>query len=156
MTNVKWYLAGPMRGYEKYNFPAFEAAAKHLRELGYDIVSPHELDSKEIREEALRSETGLIGESGKIGGETAGEILARDVRILIDDLNGIIFLPGWERSTGARLEAFVGLLHNYPFFEYRANEEEAFLEELPQQVVAGVCVGQWVDKSTLQKLGLVA
>ena len=37
------YVAGPMRGYVDYNYPAFDSACEVLREAGYDVVSPHEI-----------------------------------------------------------------------------------------------------------------
>jgi hypothetical protein len=38
------YIAGPMRGYKHYNFPAFDAAAERLRRLGFEPVSPADAD----------------------------------------------------------------------------------------------------------------
>jgi len=38
------YIAGPMRGYKYYNFPAFDAAAERLRRLGFEPVSPADMD----------------------------------------------------------------------------------------------------------------
>ncbi len=38
------YIAGPMRGYKHYNFPAFDAAAERLRRLGFEPVSPADMD----------------------------------------------------------------------------------------------------------------
>ena len=32
------------------------------------------------------------------------------MKLVADRVDGIVLLPGWERSRGARLEAFVGLL----------------------------------------------
>ena len=37
---TKVYLAGPMRGLPRYNFDAFDRAAKYLREDGYAVFSP--------------------------------------------------------------------------------------------------------------------
>jgi hypothetical protein len=105
-----WYLAGPMRGFPQCNFPAFIAAADKLRAAGHTIISPAEMDSPETRKEAMQC---VGGEDLKTyGGETTGSILARDVRIVADDVTGIVFLPGWSHSRGARLEAFVALLYD--------------------------------------------
>lgn len=103
---MKWYLSGPMSGYPKFNFPAFIDAARILRAQGLDIVSPAELDSPEVFAHAMAS---VDGNPGRQGG-TWGEFLARDVRIIADDVDGIILLPAWEESRGAKLEAYVGLL----------------------------------------------
>lgn len=37
---MKVYLAGPMRGKEDHNFPAFHFAAAKPREQGYEVFSP--------------------------------------------------------------------------------------------------------------------
>jgi hypothetical protein len=92
------------------NFPLFDNTAAALRELGYDITSPAEMDSEEIRADVMQNESGVP--SG-VGG-TWGDFLARDLKILADELNGIILLPEWETSRGARLEAFVSVDCGYP------------------------------------------
>ena len=38
------YIAGPMTGIDKYNFPAFDAAAQDLRDMGFHPVSPADID----------------------------------------------------------------------------------------------------------------
>ena len=43
---MKIYIAGPMRSYPAFNFPAFHAAAKDLRERGHAVWSPAENDEK--------------------------------------------------------------------------------------------------------------
>ena len=106
-TKLKWYLAGPMTGYDQQNFPMFDCVAKALRARGYNIVSPAELDSPEERAIALANARSA---------QTWGDFLARDVKIIADQAQGIIFLPGWQQSRGARLEATVGLLQ--PQFKF--------------------------------------
>lgn len=91
---VRWYLAGPMTGIEDHNYPAFTAACEHLRNHGYRVVSPHE----------------------EHAGDTGREwewYLAHDLRLLLD-CGGIILLPGWEGSRGARLERTVAEGLGYP------------------------------------------
>ena len=104
------YLAGPMSGRPQFNFPVFHEAADSLRRWGYDIVSPAEIDSPEIQAAAMASPDGKLDDAGKIAGETWGDILARDVKLIADGVSGIVFLPGWTTSRGAKLEAFVALL----------------------------------------------
>ncbi len=113
---MKWYLAGPMSGIPQFNIPAFDEAAERLRSFGYDITSPAELDSNEVREAAMASKTGKSEDVTRI--ETWGSMLARDVKLIADEMDGIILLPKWDLSKGARLEAYVGLLTDKQFARY--------------------------------------
>lgn len=116
---MKLYLAGPMTGLPQFNFPAFHAAAAALRTAGYDIVSPAELDSDAVKAVAEKSPDGKLDAAGEVAGETWGDMLARDVKIIADTVDGIVFLPDWHKSRGARLEAFVALLsgkQNYGYY----------------------------------------
>lgn len=118
----KYYLAGPMSGIPQFNFPAFDAAAADLRARGYTIVSPAELDDEETRVDALSSPDGKPTNRDKVNGHTWGDFLARDVKLIADQVQGIIFLPNWDKSRGARLEAFVGLLCSAKFALYAPEE----------------------------------
>lgn len=120
---MKIYLAGPMSGYPQFNFPAFYEAAETLRRLGFDVVSPAEMDaltSAEIVSAAMKSIDGSLDNNGKVAGHTWGDLLSRDVKMIADGgIEGIMFLQDWQRSKGARLEATVGLLKgNFAFFQY--------------------------------------
>jgi len=99
------YLAGPMSGIPQFNYPAFDEAAAELREMGYEITSPAEMDEVEISTKARASVDG----SPLSDYPTWGDFLARDVKLLADECAGIILLPGWENSKGARLECFVAI-----------------------------------------------
>lgn len=110
------YIAGPMTGLPQFNIPAFERAARRLRAAGYKIISPVELDSQLVRDEAMASPDGAMPAGGKIGGETWGEILGRAVRVIADQVGAIVVLPSWEKSRGARLEVFVALLCGLPIY----------------------------------------
>lgn len=121
MHDIKWYLAGPMTGIPHFNYPLFDSVAAELRASGYDITSPAEMDDPETRAEALASETG-IHPGGITNGETWGDFLARDMKLIADTLGGIILLPGWERSKGARLETFVAIQCGYPIRFFREGQ----------------------------------
>lgn len=112
------YLAGPMSGIPQFNFPAFKAAAEELRLTGIRVESPHELDSPAVQAAAWASIDGTLSPDGTIAGETWGDILARDVKTVADKCDALILLPGWSRSRGARLEAFVGVLTGKKFYTY--------------------------------------
>ena len=103
------YLAGPMTGIPQANFPLFDQAAAELRNAGFTIISPAELDDPEERRRAL---------DGELPAQTWGDFLSRDVKLIADECDGIIFLPNWWESRGARLEAFVALLSGKDLFAY--------------------------------------
>lgn len=113
-TTKPWYLAGPMTGRPQFNFPLFESEAKRLRDAGYHILSPHEQDSPAVQKAAWASPDGRLDANGQIAGETWGEILARDVKLVADQVCGVLVLPDWDMSRGARLETFVAGLCGKP------------------------------------------
>jgi len=134
---MRGYLAGPMTGLPQFNFPAFDAAAKMLRDAGHEVISPAELDDPETRKKALASPDGAPG-SGSHDGETWGDFLARDIKLIADGTLDVIWvLPGWESSKGALLETFVhaGLMGK-PVIDL-------FLK---QQVPATVLTDAWDDR----------
>lgn len=95
------YIAGPMRGYPEHNIPAFRAAAAFLLSLGHDVVSPVELGEQ-------------LG--GQDSGCTHEDFVRYDLRHVLD-CDAIALLPGWERSTGARCEATVGVTLGFQFYD---------------------------------------
>lgn len=109
---MRVYIAGPMTGIPQYNIPAFDHMAASLRQAGFEVINPAELDDPATRAAALASPDGAPG-SGSANGETWGMFLARDVLLIADGdkrgkIDAIVVLPGWQKSRGARLETFVG------------------------------------------------
>ena len=116
----KVYIAGPMSGYEEFNFPAFNRVEELLRgTYGYKhVVNPAK----------LHRATNLPWV----------EFLKRDLLELIT-CDAVFLLEGWEKSRGATLEAFVayalGLrlyktLPMYPNERFELYEPEEFLANL--------------------------
>jgi hypothetical protein len=106
---MKLYLAGPMSGLPSYNFPAFDAAAKQLREAGHTVFNPAEND----RENGFDA-TGLQGHEAAEHGFDLREALKQDLSWICDNAEGIALLPGWEASKGARAEVALSRALNIP------------------------------------------
>ena len=122
---MKVYIAGPMTGLPQFNVPLFDHVARQLRKQGFDVVSPAELDSPEMRAAAMKSKDGALAPLEQATGETWGEVLARDVRVLSDQgIEGIVLLPDWWKSRGATLETTVGLLNKLKFFTWQTEEQQ--------------------------------
>ena len=117
-----------------FGFPAFDAAAAELRTRGIDVVTPSELDHPASRAAALASPDGDGDAYLAATGETRGSLLGRDVRIVLDDVDTVVVLPGWRRSKGARLETFAAWLHGKPILYYPS------LRRVPQGVLRSVWV----------------
>ena|SRR2546430_13401496 len=79
------YVSGPMAGYDNYNRAFFQRAADGLRELGFHVLSPHEVV---LPERPL---------------PTYEDYLKADIALLVQ-ARTVVTLPGWECSKGARLE----------------------------------------------------
>jgi len=103
------YLAGPMRGYESYNFPAFHKATAKLRAANWSIFSPAERDEAD---EALNGEWGISAEGRGLDYFMQFDLAA------VCQTDCVIVLKDWEFSQGARLETAVAVELGHPVFEF--------------------------------------
>lgn len=115
-----------MSGYENSNVPAFLRAQRELKEQGWDIIIPVDIDHPQSWPE----------------GSTWIDYLSADLKLVVDVAHGIILLPGWPESKGARLEAMAALLNDKEFYEYGH----------PMRKLEPVTVLQKIYNSTWQKI----
>lgn len=101
-----------------FGFKVFDAVADELRHRGIDVISPSELEDQTTRRVALASKDGNPGPYLKKTGLTRGRLLGRDVRLVLDDADCVIVIPGWRRSRGALVETFTAHLHGKPILYY--------------------------------------
>lgn len=95
------YIAGPMRGYPHYNFPAFDSAVLELHAMDIHGISPADLD-RLIYGWADHPPPGI-----EFTPEDTDNMLARDfavIRELTPGTDFIYMLKGWEQSKGATAE----------------------------------------------------
>lgn len=91
---LRLYNAGPMRGYDEFNFPAFREAAAWLRAQGHTVLCPAERDEAE----------GFDASKNSLDGFDMHEAMKADLNFVINNADGISLLPGFEDSSGAKLE----------------------------------------------------
>lgn len=92
---VKLYISGPMSGIKDFNAPAFIATSAQLRALGFDVISPQEMDAQ--------AGFDTKSEDGKMDPLLRRQFLARDF-IEVASCDGIYMMKGWSKSGGAKLE----------------------------------------------------
>jgi len=123
---MKVYLAGPMRGYDNYNFQEFEQGASYLAWLGHEVVSPHEIDIQEGYVHAkfhyIPAYASFIPHVRRFSSVNLTSkfdiqtVLQRDIRE-VTQCDAIGFLVGSDDSVGARHEAYVASVCGLTFFE---------------------------------------
>jgi hypothetical protein len=84
---TRLYVAGPMTGLPEFNYPAFFAAERALRDLGYDVLNPARVE-------------------GRSGCSTWLDFMRASLLDLAE-CDGIATLPGWQDSRGAALEVYI-------------------------------------------------
>ena len=125
-----FYIAGPMTGIEQLNFPAFDAVAKLAREQGFNVINPAELDREHDID--LIADPECVDRAQKADPNWIQTIIQRDVEVIIglnkDRGDGLILLPSWSKSTGARAEVAVALWLGLTF--HITNEPAKMLWEI--------------------------
>lgn len=102
---MKIYVAGPMRGIPEFNFPAFHAAAAHLRRDGHEVFNPAERDIAHHGTDISKGNaTGDEALAAVTHGFNLREALKDDLEFICLHADAIALLPGWENSKGARAE----------------------------------------------------
>lgn len=115
----KVYVAGPMRGCVGLNFDSFRIATKMLREKGFEVVSPVELDEAEGYDNSIALDPEKMEKLNT-------HWVRRDVLALCE-CNCIYLLPEWNLSTGANAERAVAKWLN---LELISEEDEKLIEKL--------------------------
>lgn len=80
------YISGPMTGYPDHNYPAFEQAARDIKDAGMVPLSPHTI--------------------GQHDGWTHADYMRSALRMQCDATH-VYMLPGWAASQGAQVEHIV-------------------------------------------------
>jgi nucleoside 2-deoxyribosyltransferase len=101
------YLAGPMRGYPKFNFPAFDEAENRLARLGFNVISPASMDR----------ELGFNENTDPFTQNDLENCVRRDLDAVIK-CDMVVYLDGSENSVGATAEMAVAKWLGKPIKPY--------------------------------------
>jgi hypothetical protein len=98
---MTYYIAGPMRGYPNNNLEAFEAARNALVARGFDAVTPVDVCGSHAGDHVIE------------------RCLAADMEFIVQKgTEGIIVLPGWQRSKGTNAEVAAAIAVDKPVHEF--------------------------------------
>ena len=109
---AKLYVSGPMRGYPKFNFEKFDEVCAHIRSCGHIPLGPQEFDRLCGVDENLLTEADVTCSMAKA-------FIVRDIILLLHEAEGVVVLPGWESSSGARLEVLLAQYLKLPIMDER-------------------------------------
>lgn len=98
----KIYIAGPMSGYDYFNFPKFNATQEWLERHGWKVFNPA---SKDTEKKVVDDPSYSTGDAEALmkAGFNFREIFEWDTARVIE-ADAIYMLKGWEHSPGARGE----------------------------------------------------
>lgn len=98
---MRIYIAGPMTGHDDFNRAAFNAEAARLEDTGHVAVNPIDTDP---RHAGPCRTGGPIAKSDRAGHRHPYGCWMKASLARLVTCRGIVLLPGWETSDGARLE----------------------------------------------------
>lgn len=105
-----------MRGYPKLNFPLFDEARDAAIKMGFEVISPADIDREfDLTDDMLPA----TEEEAKTWIHTVDqrEIAKRDLLAVLE-CGGIVLLPYWHNSKGAVTEAALADWLNLQTFFY--------------------------------------
>lgn len=101
-----FYICGPMRNIPQFNFPLFDKVAELARSQGLSVISPAELDREHGIDPTV--DPNSVERAREADPNLLQTIVQRDTQVIVglekNKGNGLILLPGWEKSTGGRAE----------------------------------------------------
>lgn len=105
----KIYIAGPMTGYEEFNFRAFDTWRDYYKKLGWQVFSPADHDRTLLgkSDNWMPDEKDSKGPWKSWAMENAPSLrvmLGADLEWISQQADAILMLKGWENSRGANAE----------------------------------------------------
>ena len=91
-----------MRGYADGNFPAFDRQERVLKEQGWEVINPANLDRTEGC--PPNGHENFDPASDYDDREFMREALGRDCKVIREDCTAMYMMSRWEQSRGAKAE----------------------------------------------------
>jgi len=92
------YLGGPMTGLPEFNYPEFDRATGRLRAAGIPVHNPAEMHDGRT--------------------DLPREVYMRESLASVLKCAAVVMLPGWQESSGAKIEAITAASTGIPVYEY--------------------------------------
>jgi hypothetical protein len=135
---MRIFLSGPMNEIEMFNYPAFDLNEEWLRDGGWDVVSPAELNRQVgLSEFALPEE---------FTDTDYHKTMIRNYTALLT-CDAIAFMPGWGQSKGSNLERDLAQRIGLPM--YRVDAASDYFEK---ELILGIGGYAKSGKDTLANL----
>lgn len=111
------YITGPMTGYPELNRPMFSFVEQKLLALGYPTINPSL--GVTVDRQLAQQQDGMPAYDQRHG-QPYRDGMRRNLQTILGrgpdsslldpakPVEGMVLLPGWERSSGARFDALVG------------------------------------------------
>ena len=96
------YIAGPMRGYEDGNFPAFDRQQRVLEKQGWIVINPAEMDRTEG--DPPNGHLEFDPATDYEDRDFMREALRRDLGAICEDCTAMYMMSEFEKSSGAKAE----------------------------------------------------
>lgn len=112
-SKLKMYVAGPMTGHKYFNFPAFDRVSNRLREMGYLVANPADLDRAlgfdpcQLPEDTDWKNLSALPYLQKKGMRPEQVMQLDLVAVLECDIVILMLLDGWYFSKGVKAELAV-------------------------------------------------
>ena len=100
----KIYIAGPMTGYENYNYPKFFKIESILKEKGWIVINP------------ARITDDFGGQNVFLSDLNAQKTILFEQQTQLMNCNAILLLDGWQKSVGSKIELQIALKHNLDIY----------------------------------------
>ena len=101
------YIAGPMSGYEDYNFPAFFEVQRRWEKEGHLVFNPAaqpgEREITQLPENQVKDMFPIL--------------IRRDIALILQ-CDGLVTLDNWMKSRGALFEVHLATVLDLPIFRH--------------------------------------